>query len=182
MTSPPTDPRPLVGEPLSLDLLNTVWVDADGRHDLLETPDGLALWLGTHDLSSSPSEATQALLIEARAAIAGHLAHGAGTAPTDALNAVLRRGTLQPVLTPDGPRDVPVLDAPEHLAAWQCARDYMRLLALDTSRIRRCAHPDCVLHFYDTSPKGDRRWCSMAVCGNRAKAARHYQRTRKDPR
>lgn len=41
-------------------------------------------------------------------------------------------------------------------------------------RIRRCAHPDCVLFFYDTSKNGTRRWHSMATCGNRTKAARHY--------
>jgi predicted RNA-binding Zn ribbon-like protein len=34
------------------------------------------------------------------------------------------------------------------------------------------------LYFYDTSPKRSRRWCSMATCGNRAKAARHYARSK----
>ncbi len=182
MHSRPSDPRPLTGEPLSLDLLNTVWVDAGGTHDLLMTLDGLALWLRTHDLPYSQSETTRALLLRTRAAIAEHLANLSGTSPTEPLNAVLRRGAVQPVLTPDGPRDVPVLDAPEHLPAWHCARDYLRLLALDVRRIRRCAHPDCVLHFYDTSAKGDRRWCSMASCGNRAKAARHYQRAKENRR
>ena len=45
-------------------------------------------------------------------------------------------------------------------------------------RIRQCAHPDCVLFFYDTSKNGTRRWHSMATCGNRAKAARHRARVR----
>ncbi len=182
MHSSASDSRPLIGEPLSLDLLNTVWIDAGGTHDLLDTLDGLAGWLRTHDLPSSRPEATRALLLQTRAAIAEHLAELAGTARTEPLNAVLRHGAVQPVLTRDGPRDVAVLDAPEYLAAWHCARDYLRLLAQDPSRIRRCAHPDCVLHFYDTSAKADRRWCSMAGCGNRAKAARHYQRTRNSPR
>jgi hypothetical protein len=39
------DPRPLIGEPLSLDLLNTRWIDADGPRDLLDEPAGLARWL-----------------------------------------------------------------------------------------------------------------------------------------
>jgi predicted RNA-binding Zn ribbon-like protein len=44
------------------------------------------------------------------------------------------------------------------------------------SPIRRCANPDCGLFFYDNSRTGKRRWCSMAVCGNRAKVAAHYRR------
>ncbi len=42
--------------------------------------------------------------------------------------------------------------------------------------IRKCANPDCGLLFYDDSRTGRRRWCSMAVCGNRAKVAAHYRR------
>ncbi|MGB7437489.1 MAG: CGNR zinc finger domain-containing protein [Candidatus Acidiferrum sp.] len=37
--------------------------------------------------------------------------------------------------------------------------------------IRRCANPSCRLFFYDDSRTGRRRWCSMAVCGNRHKVA-----------
>ncbi len=44
--------------------------------------------------------------------------------------------------------------------------------------VHKCARPDCVLYFYDTSRTGRRRWCSMAVCGNRNKAAAHAQRQR----
>jgi predicted RNA-binding Zn ribbon-like protein len=46
-------------------------------------------------------------------------------------------------------------------------------------RIRRRQHPACVLWFCDTARNGTRRWCSMATCGNRAKAYRHYGRARK---
>jgi predicted RNA-binding Zn ribbon-like protein len=42
--------------------------------------------------------------------------------------------------------------------------------------IRKCANPACGLFFYDDSRTGKRRWCSMAVCGNRAKVAAHYRR------
>ncbi len=42
--------------------------------------------------------------------------------------------------------------------------------------IRMCANPNCGLFFYDDSRTGGRRWCSMAVCGNRAKVAAHYHR------
>jgi predicted RNA-binding Zn ribbon-like protein len=44
--------------------------------------------------------------------------------------------------------------------------------------IRRCANPECTLWFYDRTKAHRRRWCSMAVCGNRAKAAAHRTRLR----
>jgi predicted RNA-binding Zn ribbon-like protein len=52
------------------------------------------------------------------------------------------------------------------------------LLGTAPDRIRSCAHDSCVLHFFDTSRNGTRRWCSMATCGNRAKASRHYARSK----
>ena len=48
----------------------------------------------------------------------------------------------------------------------------------DPSRIKTCAHPDCILKFYDDSKNGARRWCTMSGCGNRAKAAAFLQRKR----
>jgi predicted RNA-binding Zn ribbon-like protein len=43
-------------------------------------------------------------------------------------------------------------------------------------RLRACNAPGCVLYFVKDHPR--RQWCSNA-CGNRARAARHYQRHRK---
>lgn len=42
--------------------------------------------------------------------------------------------------------------------------------------VRECTSPDCSSLFIDTSKNHSRRWCNMKVCGNRAKAIRHYQR------
>jgi predicted RNA-binding Zn ribbon-like protein len=39
------------------------------------------------------------------------------------------------------------------------------------ARLRLCANPHCGLFFYDKSRTHRRRWCSMAVCGNRSKVA-----------
>jgi predicted RNA-binding Zn ribbon-like protein len=48
----------------------------------------------------------------------------------------------------------------------------------DPSRIRKCSNSTCVLHFYDISKRGTRRWCSMNMCGNRSKVAAYAQRQR----
>ena len=45
----------------------------------------------------------------------------------------------------------------------------------DAARLRACYAPGCVLYFIKTHPR--REWCSVA-CGNRVRAARHYQRVR----
>lgn len=42
----------------------------------------------------------------------------------------------------------------------------------DLAQLRQCEGPTCTLYFRDTTKNRSRRWCSMAVCGNRAKAAR----------
>jgi len=46
----------------------------------------------------------------------------------------------------------------------------------DFTHVKRCEAPTCVLHFLDTTRDRRRRWCSMAVCGNRAKQAAHRSR------
>ncbi len=46
----------------------------------------------------------------------------------------------------------------------------------DRFRVRRCENPRCVLYFLDKSKSHRRRWCSMSLCGNRAKAAAFYRR------
>jgi predicted RNA-binding Zn ribbon-like protein len=46
----------------------------------------------------------------------------------------------------------------------------------EPSRIRKCE--SCVVHFFDTSKKGSRRWCSMNLCGNKVKVAAYQRRRR----
>jgi predicted RNA-binding Zn ribbon-like protein len=49
-------------------------------------------------------------------------------------------------------------------------------------RLRECAGAACGRLYLDTSRNRTRRWCDMGTCGNRAKAARHRRRVRRDPR
>jgi predicted RNA-binding Zn ribbon-like protein len=54
------------------------------------------------------------------------------------------------------------------------ALDLLTSPSLD--RIRLCASERCDWLFLDNSKNRSRRWCDMSVCGNRAKASRHYQK------
>lgn len=174
LTSGMRDPRPHTGEPPALDLLNTRWAGARPG-DLLADLDGLALWLELIGVAGRvpADEHTRLALLDARDAIHAAVRDGEYAA----LNAILDRGRVRRTLTGDGPEDVPEVADPADLPGWLAADDLLRLLARAPERIRQCAHPDCVLFFYDTSKNGTRRWHSMATCGNRAKAARHYART-----
>jgi len=84
------------------------------------------------------------------------------------------------VLGPDG---LPVLDerpaadSPRR-ALGTVALDAARMLgrADERGRIRICGSETCSARFYDRSPAGRRRWCSMQACGNTEKARRHRAR------
>ena len=78
---------------------------------------------------------------------------------------------------------LPLLSAPRA----RTPRGALSLIAADAAdllgtgvreRLRICPGPGCGGRFLDDSPAGRRRWCSMAVCGNRSKAAAHRQAAR----
>jgi predicted RNA-binding Zn ribbon-like protein len=103
------------------------------------------------------------------------------SAALDVVNRALRaRQIIELVASPDGcsvdHRHVgdPVDDALARLAEPLVTE----LTAGHPERIRICASDTCEWVFYDTSRTGKRRWCDMATCGNRAKAARHRARTK----
>ena len=52
----------------------------------------------------------------------------------------------------------------------------------DAGRVRECGADTCRWLFLDRSKNGTRRWCDMKICGNRAKARRHYEREKKAAR
>lgn len=80
------------------------------------------------------------------------------------------------LLSPEAPFGV----SPEPLAFEAAlAVSALSLLSSDTmSRLRIC--PNCGWLFVDRSRNGSRMWCDMAVCGNRQKARRHYNRRKEE--
>jgi predicted RNA-binding Zn ribbon-like protein len=172
------DPRPLTGEPLALDLLNTRWMREGALQDLLTDTGGLAVWLAAAGLDGfTADDRTLRHTLRARAALTAAV-DGSPEEGAAGVDAVLEHGRIRPTLGPEGPGERTEFDDPAWGPAWLAARNYLELLATAPDRIRSCAHGTCILHFFDTSRNGTRRWCSMAACGNRAKASRHYARTR----
>jgi len=97
------------------------------------------------------------------------------------INRVLGRsaGTRRVDLRPDGTfirSFVPVGDAFAGLVIPIVESAADALILGELSRVRRCADPRCQRVFFDNTKNGRRRWCDMATCGNRAKAARHREK------
>jgi predicted RNA-binding Zn ribbon-like protein len=94
------------------------------------------------------------------------------------INRLLGRsaGTRRLELRPDGTfarAFVPVGDAFAGLLIPIVESAADALILAELPRVRRCADPRCARVFQDETKNGRRRWCDMATCGNRAKAARH---------
>src|SRR5687768_8892404 len=137
------DPRPLRGEPLALDLVNTRWIGPDGPRDLLTDPAGLAVWLAGAGLTgrARADGSTLAAVRAARDAVAAAVADPADVA---ALNDVLAHGRVRRLVAGGMPAEELEVDEPAWRAAWLAADDFLRLLADRPGRIRRCANPECV--------------------------------------
>ncbi|MGH8112605.1 MAG: CGNR zinc finger domain-containing protein [Rhodanobacteraceae bacterium] len=188
MTTPHT--FPLLGEPLALDLVNTRVRREGVDTDLLDRPAALDGWLRAEasrvDWSGRARPADLAAVRALRDAVdpllRAHVAGGRGPiAAIRGLNGALVVAGPQTTLAwgKTGPRKVPPVGH-DRLAALlrQLAASALELLTgPDSSHLRRCAHPDCVLLFVARDPR--RRWCSDAICGNRARVARHYLRHRR---
>jgi predicted RNA-binding Zn ribbon-like protein len=189
-----------VGNRLILDLLNTNPVLADGPVELLSDTQALERWLIASGLAATPgvkrvlhrqrdsAEAKNFLkeLVAFRERLrAAVLRMERGAPPTEEFIREVNTRLLQfPIHTslrkdrgkivrehlfaPRKPADLwgPIVDSAAELLA-----------ETDRSRIRKCE--SCVVHFFDTSKKGSRRWCSMNLCGNKVKVAA-YQRRKRD--
>ena len=188
-----------VGNDLALDFLNTCPVQDGQRSELLPDFDAVLRWFRAggvlssrqaDDLKQSWGESARARDFTAqmrglREQLRTEILSWEGTGK-------LRRGTMDklnfimakhPMLTrlkrePGGTTTEFWLEArnPEDLFAPLAHSAAMLFANADPKRVRKCGH--CVLHFYDTSKKGTRRWCSMQLCGNRLKVAAYAARQR----
>jgi predicted RNA-binding Zn ribbon-like protein len=166
--------RLLTGEPLALDLINTAWTMDGVDLDALADRSGHEQWLRENDLAGPATAAARDALTETRGSIRAVLERP-GPTTIAALDGILEHGRLRIRAGKAGAREELEI-APEWRVPWLAVRNLLQLLDRQPERVRKCANPDCVHWFLDTTRSGTRRWCTMSVCGNRNKARRHYRR------
>jgi predicted RNA-binding Zn ribbon-like protein len=183
---------PLREEPLAIELHNTIYASGGKAIDAFDDPAQAAAWLAEIvarlPLRDYPPGAGPSIdeLVELRSAVRTALGAAATGVPVDAealaaINRASAGAPWSPAVAADGPGAF--AQRSDHhgatfaevvLAAF--ARDAIELLTGGKrSELRVCGAPGCVLMFLRDHPR--REWCANA-CGNRARQARHYQRTR----
>ena len=151
--------------------------------ELLAGPADLDRWLVSSGLvpaSPRASETDVLLARELREAIF-KLAGGIGNGSLDGgalatLNRIAAKPAAAPALRSEGEMEI---ECSASALLSLLARDAVYLFGgAAAGRLRQCEAPACTIFFVDTSRSGDRRWCSMSACGNKAKVAEHRKRQR----
>ena len=197
-------PATFIADSLGLDFLNSIATPVDTPVDWLDSGDGLLRWLAQARLV--PADALDELKARAMPGELDEVAeqaralrewfrsfvrkHIGRSLPSKALheleplNRLLERDEafsrisrhrqkggdrleLQVTRRWRSPESL-LLPIGEALAKFVCEEDF--------ANVKACEGHSCTLMFADHSRRGARRWCSMAICGNRAKQAAHRSR------
>lgn len=187
-----------VADHRALDFLNSVAAPHGESIDWLEDGPSLLNWMrqgfGAALGAAAGSTELNATAASARALrewFRGFVAKHAGTPLTPAVARALK--PLNELLASDqcyeqivaGDGDEPLVlhsshrpDAPNALLQPVAHAIADLICQADFTNVRHCEGAGCTLWFLDVSKGHRRRWCSMTVCGNRAKVAQHRARQR----
>jgi predicted RNA-binding Zn ribbon-like protein len=200
-------PAIFIADSLGLDFLNSIATPLDTPVDWLDSGDGLLSWLAQAKLV--PADALYGLKARAmpdeldkvadqaralrewfRKFVARHMGRplpAKALQELGPLNKLLQRDEaftqISRYRARDGERfelramrrwrspESLLLPIAEALAKFVCEEDF--------ARVKACEGHRCTLVFADHTRMGARRWCSMAICGNRAKQAAHRNRLKR---
>jgi predicted RNA-binding Zn ribbon-like protein len=183
-------PVSLAGHPV-LDFCNTraAW-SAPVPKEYLKSHPHLTVWAGANDLlpgaevprlrraaarSTDRAAAVVDRAVRFRSALYAVLTGPATAGDWAAVNTEVARAGAAVRLVPGAPAAWTLadrgLDLPLLSIVWAAA---LFLTTPAATAVDACPSHDCGWLF--ANPTGRRRWCSMALCGNRAKVRRHAQR------
>jgi predicted RNA-binding Zn ribbon-like protein len=186
-----------VGGNLAIDFANTIVIEDGKQIDLLTNPEALYDWFKATNmpLTEIPDDNSFARAVTLRDAIKNILVTynsgtvnlgtvSSGTIPKpDAISRIndhisFKNPTELQMSNDGGFQFSSLPDVWElETALAEIASEVSELLVnTPKTALKVCAAHNCILHFKDVSKAKRRRWCRMETCGNRAKAAAHYQR------
>jgi predicted RNA-binding Zn ribbon-like protein len=194
-----------VGDALGLDFLNSIATPVDTAIDWIDDGEGLLDWLEQAHLV--PADALKTMRAQAmpgeldkvadqarnlrewfRGFVQTHKGRplaAASLRELEPLNRLLERDEMFGRIVANRETDPPfafeaarrwrspsalLLPIGETLARFVCTEDF--------THVKACEGPACTLLFADHTRGRARRWCSMAICGNRAKQAAHRERVK----
>jgi len=195
-------PAIFVGDTPGLDFLNSIATPVDTPIDWIDDGEGLLDWLEQARLM--PADALDGIRARAlpgeidrvadqarglrewfRSFVRRHKGQGLtaeALGELDPLNRLLERDEgFSRVVPATGPAPFEL----RHLRRWRSPEALLlpigealaRLVCTeDFAHVKACEGPACTLLFADHTRGHARRWCSMAICGNRAKQAAHRHR------
>lgn len=180
-----------LGDHVALDMINTIEQGDAGPQDRWQSDADVQAWLAQFGLAPARDTVPAGLLESARdlrETVRGLVAQRKAGAPLKltALNRALAAGGSHLALSAqDGGGLELARRYPSRTAAdWllPAAEAAAELLAHgDFALVRKCESDTCSLWFYDRTRSHRRRWCSMALCGNRHKVAAFRQREASSP-
>lgn len=201
-------PAIFVGDALGLDFLNSIATPVDTPVDWIDSGEGLLHWLAQAELA--PADALKTIRAQAlpgeldkvaaqardlREWFRGFVRKHKGRSlilenlgELEPLNRLLERDEMFSRIVPQPEKkslalqkarrwrspEALLLPIGEALARFVCTENF--------SHVKACEGPACTLLFADHTRGRARRWCSMAICGNRAKQAAHRERRKSGQR
>lgn len=171
-----------IADERALDFINTLAMAEHSPHDFLQSDEDVLLWLNHVGFAAAAVGKPGELLAAARAlrSTIRELVTAKKRGETLALNALntwLAQAQSYLQISDDGGEILRVerkylLTTPQQVLAPIVENAAYLLAEGEFAYVRQCEHPECTLWFYDKTKAHRRRWCSMALCGNRAKVAR----------
>ncbi|HVW68594.1 MAG TPA: ABATE domain-containing protein [Steroidobacteraceae bacterium] len=197
-------PALFIGDAPALDFLNSIATPVDVPVEWLDNGEGLLSWLQQAGLVAAPvlermrsrslpgelnkvADQARSLREWFRGFVEEH--RGRHLRPDDLkklepLNRLLERDECFSQIGPATGRDGAAFEL-QRLRRWRSPEALLFPIAEtlarfvcseDLSHVKACEGTACTLLFADHTRGQARRWCSMAICGNRAKQAAHRQR------
>lgn len=178
---------PMVGDHLALDMLNTEALSDGNPIDFWNSNEDVLTWLKRFATDPLPNVAPADLLAQGKAlrALARQLIiqhKDGGDGDIGELNEYLHSYLSAPHLKRDAEGNWNLVrttsgETAKALLGPVAEAVAQLLVEGNFELVKQCEHPDCILWFYDRTKAHKRRWCSMALCGNRYKAAQFRKRS-----